>query len=108
LDRRLDGPQSRSGRGGEETPGLEPPIIQPFAQNYTTELCIVLYIYVTRACVSAFVCVQLSCFVEVLRLADTPFKEPIEITRIFILSEFSVSHKRPEGQIEDIKKEEML
>jgi len=23
------GPQSRSGRGGEEKPGLEPPIIQP-------------------------------------------------------------------------------
>jgi hypothetical protein len=38
------GPQSRSGRsGGEEKnsqplPGLEPPIIQPVAQHYTTEL----------------------------------------------------------------------
>jgi hypothetical protein len=40
LDRRLGGPQSRSGRGGEEKnshplPGLEPPIIQPIAQRYT-------------------------------------------------------------------------
>jgi hypothetical protein len=39
LDRTLGGPQSRSGRGGEEKnsqplPGLEPPIIQ----RYTTEL----------------------------------------------------------------------
>jgi hypothetical protein len=43
LGRRLDGPQSRSGRGGEEKssqllPGLEPPIIQSVAQHYTTEL----------------------------------------------------------------------
>jgi hypothetical protein len=43
LDRRLDGPQSRSGRGGEEknsqpVPGLEPPIIQPVTQRYTTRL----------------------------------------------------------------------
>jgi hypothetical protein len=42
LDRKLGGPQSRSGRGGEEKnsqplPGLEPPIIQPVAQRYTTE-----------------------------------------------------------------------
>jgi len=34
LDRRLGGPQNRSGGGGEEKnsqplPGLEPPIIQP-------------------------------------------------------------------------------
>jgi hypothetical protein len=41
--RRLVGPQSRSGRGGEEKnshplPGLEPPIIEPVAQRYTTEL----------------------------------------------------------------------
>jgi hypothetical protein len=38
LDRRLGGPQSRSGRGGEDKnsqplPGLEPPIIQPIAQS---------------------------------------------------------------------------
>jgi len=38
LDRRLSGPQSLSGRGGEEKnsqplPGLEPPIIQPVAQR---------------------------------------------------------------------------
>jgi hypothetical protein len=43
LNRRVDGPQSRSGRGGVEKnsrplPGLEPPIIQPVAQRYTTEL----------------------------------------------------------------------
>jgi hypothetical protein len=43
LDRRLGGPQSRSGRGGEEKssqplPGLEPLIIQPVAQRPTTEL----------------------------------------------------------------------
>jgi hypothetical protein len=42
LDRRLDGPQSRSGCGGEKNsqplPGLEPRIIQPVAQRYTTEL----------------------------------------------------------------------
>jgi hypothetical protein len=43
MDRRMGGPQSRSGRGGEEInsqplSGLEPPIIQPVAQRYTTEL----------------------------------------------------------------------
>jgi hypothetical protein len=43
LDRRLGGTQSRSGRGGEEKnsqplQGLEPPIIQPVAQRYTSEL----------------------------------------------------------------------
>jgi hypothetical protein len=43
LDRWLGGPQSRSELGGEEKisqplPGLEPPIIQPVAQSYTTEL----------------------------------------------------------------------
>jgi hypothetical protein len=43
LDRRLGGPQSRSGHGGEEKnsqhlPGLQPPIIHPVAQRYTTEL----------------------------------------------------------------------
>jgi hypothetical protein len=45
LDRRLGGPQSRSGRGGEEKnsqplPGLEPPTIQPVAQRYTAEILI--------------------------------------------------------------------
>jgi hypothetical protein len=39
-DRRLGGPQSRSGRGGEQKnsqqlSGLEPPFIQPVAQRYT-------------------------------------------------------------------------
>jgi hypothetical protein len=43
LDSRLGGPQSRSGRGGEEKhcqplPGLEPLIIQAVAQHYTNEL----------------------------------------------------------------------
>jgi hypothetical protein len=43
LDRRLGGPQSRSGLDGEEKnsqppPRLEPPIIQPVVQRYTTEL----------------------------------------------------------------------
>jgi hypothetical protein len=41
LDRRLDGPQSRSGRDGEEKNsqplrGLETQIVQPIAQRYTT------------------------------------------------------------------------
>jgi hypothetical protein len=40
LDRRLGGPQSRSGRGGVEKssqpmPGLELPIVQFVAQHYT-------------------------------------------------------------------------
>jgi hypothetical protein len=43
LYRRLGGPHSRSGCGGEEKnsqplPGLELPIIQPVVQRYTTEL----------------------------------------------------------------------
>jgi hypothetical protein len=43
LNRRLGGPQSRSGHGDEEKNsqpmlGLEPPIIQTAAQRYTTEL----------------------------------------------------------------------
>jgi hypothetical protein len=43
LDRRLGGPQSLSGRGGENKnskplPGIETPIFQPVAQRYTTEL----------------------------------------------------------------------
>jgi hypothetical protein len=43
LDRRLAGPQSHSERSGEERsfqplPGLDPPIIQPVAQRYTTEI----------------------------------------------------------------------
>jgi hypothetical protein len=41
LDRKLGWPQSRSGSGGEEENsqplrGLEPPLIQPVAQRYTT------------------------------------------------------------------------
>jgi hypothetical protein len=51
LDRKLDGPQSRSVHGGEEKNsqpllGLEPPIIQPVAQRYTTELSRLLVITV--------------------------------------------------------------
>jgi hypothetical protein len=43
LDRRRCGPQSRSGYGGEEKntqplPRLKPPIIQPVAQFYITEV----------------------------------------------------------------------
>jgi hypothetical protein len=43
LDRRLGGPQSRSGCSREEKNSqpllvLEPPIIQPVAQHYTAEL----------------------------------------------------------------------
>jgi hypothetical protein len=43
LDRRLVGPQSWSGGGGEEKnsqllPGLEPPVVQPVAQLCITEL----------------------------------------------------------------------
>jgi hypothetical protein len=49
LDRRLGGPQSLSGRGGEEKnsqplPTFEPPIIQPLVQCCTTELSRLLYI----------------------------------------------------------------
>jgi hypothetical protein len=43
LDRRLGGPYSRSGRGGEEKnsqilPEIDPLIIQPLVQRYATEL----------------------------------------------------------------------
>jgi hypothetical protein len=49
LDRRLGGPQSWSGSGGEETtcqalPGLETLIIQPVAQCYATALLIYIYL----------------------------------------------------------------
>jgi hypothetical protein len=52
LDRRLGRPQSRSEPGGEKKisqllPGLEPPIIQPIAQRYTTELTRLLYLHET-------------------------------------------------------------
>jgi hypothetical protein len=50
LDRRLGGTQIRFGCGGEEKnsqplPGLEPPIIQPVAERYTTELSRLLDVY---------------------------------------------------------------
>jgi len=42
LDRRLVGPQNRSGHGGEKSyqllAELEPPIIQPVAQRYAIEI----------------------------------------------------------------------
>jgi hypothetical protein len=49
MDRRLNGPQSRYGRGGEEknsylVPGLELPIIQPVAQRYTA-VCNDIFVY---------------------------------------------------------------
>jgi hypothetical protein len=49
LNRRLSGLQNRSGRSGEEKnfqplPRLEPPIIQPVAQRYTTELSRLFYV----------------------------------------------------------------
>jgi len=34
-ERRLDGPKSRSGRGGEEKNSQPPPGIEPIAQRYT-------------------------------------------------------------------------
>jgi hypothetical protein len=61
LDRRLSGPQSRYGRGGEEKnsqplPGLKSPIIQPGAQRYTTELSrLHIYIYIYKLTVDSFV-----------------------------------------------------
>jgi hypothetical protein len=50
MDRRLGGPHSRSGRGGEEKnsqplPGLEPTIIQLIVQRYSTKLQGQIYIY---------------------------------------------------------------
>jgi hypothetical protein len=49
LDRRLDGPQGQSGCSGEEKNSqplleLQPPIIQPVAQHYTTELSWLLFL----------------------------------------------------------------
>jgi hypothetical protein len=50
LERRLGGPHSWPGRGGEEKnskplPGFEPLVIQPVAQSYTTELSWILLWY---------------------------------------------------------------
>jgi hypothetical protein len=49
LDKRLGGPDSRSGRGGAERnsqplPGLELPIIQPVVQSCITELSRLLWL----------------------------------------------------------------
>jgi hypothetical protein len=49
LNRRLGGPQSQSGYGGEEKnsqPLLKLPIIQPLAQCYTTELSWLHHMYI--------------------------------------------------------------
>jgi hypothetical protein len=59
LDRKLGEPQSRYGRGGEEKNsqpllGLEPPIIQPVAQRYTTELSRLLGYGYEGICVGIF------------------------------------------------------
>jgi hypothetical protein len=53
LDRRVGGPQSRSRGGGEEKNSqplllLEPLIIQPVVQHYTTELSQLLIILSAR------------------------------------------------------------
>jgi hypothetical protein len=63
LDRRLDEPQSRSGRGCEEKnspplPGLEAPIIQTVAQGYTTELSLLFLALVTIG--RRFLCIEMS------------------------------------------------
>jgi hypothetical protein len=47
LDRKLGGPQTSAGCGGEEKnfqplSGLEPSTIQPIAQRYTTDLSLLL------------------------------------------------------------------
>jgi hypothetical protein len=51
LDRRLGRPQNWSGRGSEKKnsqplPGIEPLIIQPVAQRYTTEVSLLVTIFV--------------------------------------------------------------
>jgi hypothetical protein len=53
LDRRLGGPQSRPGHGGEEKNfqvllELDLPIIQPVAQGYATELSRLLSNIITK------------------------------------------------------------
>jgi hypothetical protein len=69
-------PQSRSGRGGEEKnsqplTGLEPPIIQPLAQRYTTEP-------------SRLLNTQLSSFYFMVHLYRTKGKEIVIRDRILI------------------------
>jgi hypothetical protein len=53
LDRRLDGPQSQSGHGGEEKnsqplPGLKPSFIQPVTLCYTIALSWLIRIFLTN------------------------------------------------------------
>jgi hypothetical protein len=66
FDRRQGGLQSRFGRCGEEEnsqplPKLEPPIIQPIAQRYTTELYLLMKIkaFINNSCIviSSFILV---------------------------------------------------
>jgi hypothetical protein len=83
LVRRLGWPQSRSVRGGEEInfhplSGLEPPIIQPLAQRYTTGLSLPLslslslslsiYIYIYMC-----VCVCLYWYYPTFRFQEAQF-----------------------------------
>jgi hypothetical protein len=58
LDRRLSGPQGRSGRGEEKNSqsGLEPPIFQPVAQRYTTELSRLIIIIIIIIIIKLFPC----------------------------------------------------
>jgi hypothetical protein len=63
LGRRVGGPQSWSGRGGEEKDsqplqGLEPPIIQPIAHRYTTELSRILTAYLIQDNFHSCVCIS--------------------------------------------------
>jgi hypothetical protein len=58
LDRKLGGPQSQFGHSGEEKnsqplPRLEPSIIQPVSQRYTTELSRLLLVLI-REIINAY------------------------------------------------------
>jgi hypothetical protein len=65
LNRRMGEPQIRSGRSGEENsqplPRLEPPIIQPVAQRYTTELSRYAHNFYIQIYLSIFVLYCLVC-----------------------------------------------
>jgi hypothetical protein len=70
LDRKLGGPESWSEHGGEKKnfqplPGLEPPIIQPVDQRYSTELyrtLIIIVVVVVVVVVAANIAENLSPF----------------------------------------------
>jgi hypothetical protein len=92
-DRRLGGSQSLFGRGGEEKnsqalPGLEPPIIQPVAQRYTTDL---------RVLRTLFSCTYNLCsFFRVADHVPYPYKTTDKITGLCILI-FSVLESVRDG-----------